>query len=76
MKLGDIDESGRRSVVETDEICEIAADTVIAAVGEKVPTKFYEANRINVSERGKALVNDDTLESNVEGVYVVGDGLC
>ena len=75
MKLGDIDESGRRSVVETDEICEIAADTVIAAVGEKVPTKFYEANRINVSERGKALVNDETLESNVEGVYVVGDGL-
>ena len=48
---------------------------MIAAVGEKVPTKFYEANRINVSERGKALVNDDTLESNVEGVYVVGDGL-
>lgn len=75
MKLGDIDASGRRGVVETDEMTEVDADTVIVAVGEKVPTSFYKANGINVSERGKALVNEDTLETNVAGVYVVGDGL-
>ncbi len=75
MQLGDIDASGRRGVVETDENVEVDADTIIVAVGEKVPTEFYQANGINVSERGKALVNEETLESNVEGVYVAGDGL-
>ena len=75
MKLGDIDASGRRGVVETGEFAEVDADTVIVAVGEKVPTAFYKANGLNVSERGKALVNEETLESNVADVYVVGDGL-
>ena len=75
MQLGDIDASGRRGVVETGELEEVEADTVIVAVGEKVPTAFYQANGINVSERGKALVNEETLETNVDGVYVVGDGL-
>ena len=54
---------------------EIPADTVIAAVGEKVPTEFYEANGIHVNDRGRALVNEETCETNLEGVYVVGDGL-
>lgn len=75
MKLGDIDSSGRRGVVETGEEKEIPADTVIAAVGEKVPTDFYQSLGIHVSERGKALVNEETCETNLPGVYVVGDGL-
>lgn len=36
MKLGDKDASGRRVPVETGETVEVDADTVIAAVGEKV----------------------------------------
>jgi putative selenate reductase len=75
MKLGDYDESGRRSVIETEEIQEVPADTVIAAVGEKVLTEFYQANDINVNERGKALVNEETCETSLKNVYVVGDGL-
>ena len=76
MKLGDHDASGRRGVVETEEEKEIPADTVIAAVGEKVPTGFYEANGIHVNDRGRALVNEETCETNLAGVvYVVGDGL-
>ena len=75
MKLGDHDASGRRGVVETDEEKEIPADTVIAAVGEKVPTEFYEANGIHVNDRGRALVNEETCGTNLAGVYVVGDGL-
>jgi len=35
MKLGDPDESGRRSPVPTDKLIEVPADTVIAAVGNK-----------------------------------------
>ena len=75
MKLGDFDASGRRGVVETEEIREVPADTVIAAVGEKVPAEFYKANNIHVNERGKALVNEETCESSQADVYVVGDAL-
>lgn len=75
MKLGDYDASGRRGVVETGEEREVPADTVIAAVGEKVPTAFYESLGIHVNERGRAIVSEETCETNLPGVYVVGDGL-
>ncbi len=75
MKLGDADDSGRRNVVATGEFIEVDADTVIVAVGEKVPTEFYTENGINVNERGRAFVNEETLETNVTNVYVAGDGL-
>lgn len=73
-RLGEPDASGRAGVVETEDTVTIPADTVIAAVGEKVPTDYYEANGLNVDERGRVKVSK-TLESSVEGVYVVGDGL-
>lgn len=75
MKLSEMDASGRRGVEETGETVEIPADTVIAAVGEQVPTEFLKENRINVSDRGRALVNEETLETSVPGVYAIGDGL-
>lgn len=74
MILGDMDASGRASVTETEETVEVPADTVIVAVGEKVPTEFYEANGINVNERGKAKLNQETLECSIENVYLIGDG--
>ena len=75
MKLGDYDASGRRGVVETDGEKEIPADTVIAAVGERVPTAFYQACGINVNDRGRAIVNEETCETSRPGVYLAGDGL-
>ena len=74
MKLGQMDASGRASVTETEDVVEVPADTVIVAVGEKIDTDFYTANQIVVDERGKAKVNDKTLETSVSGVYVAGDG--
>ena len=74
MKLGQMDASGRASVTETEDEVEVPADTVIVAVGEKIDTDFYTANQIAVDERGKAKVNDKTLETSVSGVYVAGDG--
>ena len=75
MKLGDYDASGRRGVVETGEEKEIPADTVIAAVGERVPAAFYQACGINVNDRGRAIVNEETCETSRPGVYLAGDGL-
>ena len=75
MKLSDYDASGRRGVVETGEEKEIPADTVIAAVGERVPTAFYQACGINVNDRGRAIVNEETCETSRPGVYLAGDGL-
>jgi len=75
MVLGDMDASGRRGVVETDETVEVPADTVIAAVGEKVPGAFYESFGIALDSRRRPQVNQETLETSVKGVYVAGDGL-
>lgn len=74
MKLGQMDASGRAGVTETADVVEVPADTVIVAVGEKIDTDFYTANQIAVDERGKAKVNDKTLETSVSGIYVAGDG--
>ena len=74
MKLGQMDASGRAGVTETADVAEVPADTVIVAVGEKIDTDFYTANKIVVDERGKAKVNNKTLETSVSGVYVAGDG--
>ncbi|MDK2808933.1 MAG: putative selenate reductase, partial [Clostridiales bacterium] len=75
MKLGAPDASGRRSPETTGEQIKLPADTVISAVGEKVDTRLYEAAGLTVDDRGRAVVDKDTLESSVSHVYVVGDGL-
>lgn len=75
MRLGEIDADRRRGVEATGETVTVPADMVIGAVGEQVPTTFLKANGINVNERGKAMVNAETLESSRQGIYVVGDGL-
>ncbi|MGF6906105.1 putative selenate reductase subunit YgfK [Fusobacterium sp. PH5-44] len=75
MILGPIDSSGRQSPVETDELIEFPVDTIISATGEQVNTEFYKENNIKVDIKGKAVVDKDTLETNLENVYVIGDGL-
>ena len=74
MELGAPDATGRRSPVDTGRTAEVPADTVITAVGEKVDTELYTANGLSVDQRGRAVVNPDTLESSVKHVFVVGDG--
>ena len=74
--LGEPDSSGRRQPVETGEIEEVEADTVIGAVGEKVDRAFYQANGLAVDGGGKPLVREGSWESvNVPEVYIIGDGL-
>lgn len=73
MNLGARDASGRRRPVATGEMVEVPATTVIAAVGEKVDTEFYQSIGIQTDQYGKVVSNPDTLETNLEKVYVIGD---
>lgn len=75
MKLGEPDESGRRRPVGSGDMVDIPADIVISAVGEKIDTKIFEENNIKLNEKGQVDVNAQTLETNIESVYVAGDGL-
>ena len=72
-KLGSVGADGRNSIEVTDIISEIKADTVVASIGEKVDSKFYKSNGIEVNEKGLPVLSP-MLETNIKGVYVVGDG--
>mgnify|MGYP004472550527 FL=1 len=69
MKLGELDESGRRSVTETDETVTIPADTVIAAVGEKPDAEALRAYGAEPNENGRVPFDCGA------GVYAAGDAL-
>jgi len=58
--------------VDTGEIREIPADTVIAAVGERVDTALFEAAGCELTDKGLPVVNAD-MRTSVPGVYAVGD---
>lgn len=74
MALGAPDASGRRGVEETGEKIGLPAHTVITAVGERVDSDLYAANGLALDDRGRAVVDAQTLESSVKGIYVIGDG--
>jgi len=75
MKMGALDSSGRPGFEETNETIAFEADTIISAVGERIPKSFYLKNGIALNESGRVLVNENTLETSIKGVYVIGDGL-
>ena len=70
MKLGEPDESGRRSPVDTGETVELPCDTVISAVGEQVDDDELAAYGIHVGEKGRP-----SFATNLPGVYTAGDAL-
>jgi NADPH-dependent glutamate synthase beta subunit-like oxidoreductase len=67
MELSAPDANGRRGVAPTGETAVLPADTVVAAVGEKTPAGFYEG-------QGITAIDPATMESNIPGIYVIGDG--
>ena len=66
--LGEPDASGRRSPVETDELVEVPADIVIAALGEKIDTAVLEAYGVSLNEKGRPAKRSGN-------VFVAGDAL-
>ncbi len=71
-RLGEPDESGRRSPVGTGEFTEVPATAVIAAVGEQVEKGLYESAGAELDAKGRPVV-DDYLMTTVEGLYAAGD---
>ena len=72
MELGAPDESGRRSPVDTGRVIRIPADTVIAAVGERVDMELFETAKCEIDVKGRP-VTDSEMKTCVEGVYIIGD---
>ncbi|MQY77200.1 MAG: putative selenate reductase subunit YgfK [Spirochaeta sp.] len=73
MRLGEVDESGRRRPLPTEQVTEIRVDTLISAIGEHVDLEILAALGIETDDRGGVLVDPDTLETNLENVYLLGD---
>jgi putative selenate reductase len=76
MILGAPDESGRHSPVPVKGVCvEFDADTVIAAVGERADSALLNKLGVLCDAKGKPVVDPDTNETGVPGVYIGGDAL-
>jgi putative selenate reductase len=74
MELGEPDSSGRRSPIATENLEELPVDLIVASLGEKPDGTFYSTLGITVDNNGCPVLKPDTMESSVNGVYVVGDG--
>ncbi|MDD3929337.1 MAG: putative selenate reductase subunit YgfK [Sphaerochaeta sp.] len=73
MALGEKDSSGRRRPVATDETFTLEADTMITAIGEHADTEKLTWYGVPVNEKGWPISNEETKESKMENVYVIGD---
>jgi putative selenate reductase len=73
MKMGERDETGRKPFIATDETRVLPATTVISAIGEAVDGKFFNELGIEVDDRGCPVLDAKTNETNLPGVFVIGD---
>ncbi len=73
MKLGEPDESGRRRPIPIEGSEHVVpADLVVLAIG-LVPGTSPFRSELEVTKSGTVKVNEETLESSVEGVFAGGD---
>jgi glutamate synthase (NADPH) small chain len=74
MELGEPDERGRRKPVPLDEFVELECDTVIYALGTKAnPIIGQSAPDLALNKWGNIVADDDTLATNLPGVFAGGD---
>jgi len=76
IKLGEPDESGRRTpVIQKNSEFEIKADIIIKALGfdpEELP-KLFDEEKLQVTKWGTIKADFDTMETNISGVFAAGD---
>jgi NADPH-dependent glutamate synthase beta subunit-like oxidoreductase len=74
MELGAPDDSGRRRPVPikgSEHVVEV--DTIVKAIGQSVivPADFG----VEVSRQGRIVINEETMQTSLPGVYAGGDGV-
>ena len=73
MKLGDVDDSGRRRPVPIEgSNFELPVDTLILAIGQAPDIPFSD-DGIELTTRGIIKVDSDTLATSKQGVFAGGD---
>lgn len=75
MRLGEPDESGRRRPIPIKgSEFQVEVDTVIVAIGQKPnPLAVLGEPRIKVTKHGTIVVNPETYETTMKGVFAAGD---
>ena len=75
MELGDLDESGRRKVIEkTDEKFYLNVDTVIMAIGTSPnPIIGLSTPQLKLNQKGLIIVDEKTQMTSIDGVFAGGD---
>jgi len=75
MKLGEPDESGRRSPLPVEgSIFMIECDTVVVAIGQSPDLEIFEHGKIHLENNGETITVDPiTLGTNVHGIFAGGD---
>ncbi len=78
MQLGEPDESGRRRPIPIeDSEYYIDVDNVIAAIGQTVDLSFLENEKEipDVTRWNTFVVDEDTMATNIEGIFAIGDAV-
>ena len=72
MELGEPDASGRRRPVAIEgKTEELKVDSVIVAIGQKLVAE--DVSELSLTDRGNIEADIDTFETNLEGVFAIGD---
>ena len=72
MELGEPDASGRRRPVPVEgKTEEIAVDSVILAIGQKLVAD--DVKELELNERGNITADADFFTTSIEGVFAIGD---
>jgi NADH-quinone oxidoreductase subunit F len=77
MKLGDLDESGRRRPVPIDgSEFSVELDTLIPAIGERPDISFIKKeDNLEVTKWETIIANEEVLSTDREGVFAGGDAV-
>ena len=78
MELGEADESGRRKPVPTGKFVDLDVDTVVVALGTgpnpTIQGSMLKDNMdLNTDKKGYIVINAETGETSIDGVYAGGD---
>lgn len=72
MELGEPDASGRRRPVPVEgKTEEIAVDSVILAIGQKLVAE--DVAELELNNRGNIIADEDFFTTGIEGVFAIGD---